>query len=330
MSATGDKFLVETLGEDGASALRKAADRHPDLGGALLPRAIIAWLAVESRLRDAYSGDVPGTVGVHLDFKKSEHGFAGSVMLPGGRYDFEGATMFHVAGAVAVALEADVDAAGRVRDADVERLGKSIDTLAKARAVTKELRKSKDSESKHAFEPTPAGFGSSPDKPNNDHDSRHCRHCSEESGHASHWDEAGLPIKKIEPPGQSAKPMGPTAAAVPEAPKAKATAAPRATGAGGPGAGGKKAGGGGGGGAGATMKAEKKSPAIRLMKSEAERRCKVCGHSQFNAGSFAGCLCFKSLAKSVSVIPIGNQIQLVFGKGWDRESVLTLAETWGR
>lgn len=267
MSESGNKFLALTLGEQGARALFKAAERYPDLGGALLPRAIIAWLSAEARLRDFYEGSVPGT-DAGMSFKKSEGGYTGSVTLPEGKYEFEGATLFHVAGAIAVALEADVDAAGRVRDSDVERLGKNIDLLAKALAVSKELGKM-------------------------------CKvvGCSK----AEHKHD----LTKLEPPGTTAKPNQPQEPAQPEGPKLKAPAAMK-------------------------PKSAKKPPSLHVLKAESGKACQVCSSPNIEGASFVGCLCFRSLAKSVKTTAVGDQLHLEFGTGWDRDGVLALAEIWNK
>ncbi|MGH9428147.1 MAG: hypothetical protein ACRD2L_17830, partial [Terriglobia bacterium] len=267
MSSIGDKFLVEALGKDGAAALHKAAERYPDLGGALLPRAIIAWLSVESRLRDEYANDVPGAEGIRLEFKKSEAGFSGSVMLPGGRYDFENATMFHVAGAVAVALEADVDAAGRVRDTDVERLGKNIDLLAKARALTKELYKGEVLDAIRAHEDNAHKAGKGKQWKDAYQKHRETKGGRESAELATK--EVGLELGKIEPPGQTAKPREPSQPAQPAGPQGKAPSAPK-------------------------PKSAKKPPSLRVMKSETDKKCPVCAEPHIKSGSFVGCSCFKA------------------------------------
>ena len=62
-------FLVATLGEDGATALSKAAERSPVLGPVLVPRAILAWLQLQ---QDAnYEGELPGVTNSYLSFQKA-------------------------------------------------------------------------------------------------------------------------------------------------------------------------------------------------------------------------------------------------------------------
>jgi hypothetical protein len=133
-------FLKAVLGEDGANALSKAAARSQELGEALIPRTVLAWLNVASRY--GYEGDLPGVTNTYLAFKKSETGFTGSVSVGDELYKFESSSLFHVAGAVLVAMGVSPDAiALNTKDLDIERLGKTIDCLVKARIVTDDLAK---------------------------------------------------------------------------------------------------------------------------------------------------------------------------------------------
>ena len=320
MQIPGEQFLTEVLGEAGAKALRKASEHYPDLGKALLPRSILSWLSVQSRVTDTYDSSIPGVEGTKFTFSKSEKGFSGQVTVPGGLYEFTDATMFHVAGALAVALEADLDATSRVRDIDVERLGKSIDLLAKAHLVNRNPEASETWKLMHTHEQnaSKAGKGGPWKVAYNKH--RQTKGIRESLDAATQ--ETGL--EKVEATGPAAKPVGAVQPALPQAPKAAATAAPRAPG--GAGGGAKKAGGAAGLG---TLKSEKKLPGIRLRKSEIGKLCQVCGKGSFQDGHFCGCMCFSSLAKGVAVSFIGEQIQLDFGEGWNREGILTLSETWG-
>lgn len=125
-------FLDEVLGTAGARALRKAIERQPTLEPLLVPRAVLAWVAMAARL--GYEGPVPAH-DVSVRLAKSEHGFSGSV----GDVEFANETLYRVAARVAVAMGVD----GQLPDArslDLERLGKSLDALVKARVVA-ELRK---------------------------------------------------------------------------------------------------------------------------------------------------------------------------------------------
>jgi GNAT superfamily N-acetyltransferase len=135
------KFLEAVLGSDGAKALAKAVDRQPTLAAVIVPRAILSWLDYAASLE--YEGGIPSIADSYVQFSKTEKGFNGAISLGDGLYDFEEASVYHLAASIAVALgvesqplEADV------RDTVLVRLGKSLDTLAKAQILMKELRAS--------------------------------------------------------------------------------------------------------------------------------------------------------------------------------------------
>lgn len=141
MNEAGYGFLAGVLGEDGAKALRKAAERSRELENALVPRTILAWLVTASRLN--YEGEIPGAPNTYVRFEKSEQGgYNGSVAYGDEVYNFQNASLYHVAGSVALSLGIDADPVDpSLRDADLVRLGKSIDLLAKARLVVDSLKK---------------------------------------------------------------------------------------------------------------------------------------------------------------------------------------------
>jgi len=127
-------FLKAVLGQDGAAALKKAADRLGGLEDAILPRAIMAWLAVAAR--GNFEGAVPGIDDSYLDFSKNTDGsYSGSIAIGEGVIPFQNATQFHLAASIALSLGAE-DITGQYRDADLVKLGKSIDIMAKAKYVS--------------------------------------------------------------------------------------------------------------------------------------------------------------------------------------------------
>jgi hypothetical protein len=131
-------FLASVLGSDGASALHKAAERSTALGNALVPRAVIAWIDSQ----ESYEGIIPGVENTYVCFAKSDDNYNGSITIGGHVCDFQGASPMHVAASLVIALGMDRDqiAAG-VRDLELTRLGKSIDLLVRARALTEQLAK---------------------------------------------------------------------------------------------------------------------------------------------------------------------------------------------
>lgn len=129
-------FLTGVLGIDGARAFKKAIDRESSLGGAVIPRAILSWLTIAAKYD--YEGGIPGVENTYLSFKKSETGLDGGISVGTEVYSFKSASTFHVAASVAVALGVE-DATANVRAQTLAKVGKSIDTLVKARIVTDQL-----------------------------------------------------------------------------------------------------------------------------------------------------------------------------------------------
>jgi len=147
MSDLGHKFLAAALGPDGAAALRKAVDREPQLSSILIPRTIVGWLNFTTEYD--YEGEIPGIENSYVQFQKTEAGFSGAISLEQGVYSFQNSSVYHLAAGIATALglePTDVDPS--VRDTVLVKLGKSIDTLTKARVLMKELK------SPNALKPT--------------------------------------------------------------------------------------------------------------------------------------------------------------------------------
>ena len=142
MSDLGRKFMAAALGNDGAQALRKAAEREPALDQVLIPRAIVGWLSFTTE--HEYEGQIPGVENSYVQFQKSDSGFSGSITLNEGIYSFENASLYHLAASIAMALGVETGSleAG-VRDTVLVKLGKNIDTLAKAQILMAELRSPK-------------------------------------------------------------------------------------------------------------------------------------------------------------------------------------------
>ena len=144
-------FLVATLGEDGATALSKAAERSPVLGPVLVPRAILAWLQLQ---QDAnYEGELPGVTNSYLSFQKASgfqktlttgtptpDSFTGVIAVGDKSYGFEDASALQLAASIGIALGVDADQLDpSLRDVDLRRLGHSIDLLAKARRAVEDI-----------------------------------------------------------------------------------------------------------------------------------------------------------------------------------------------
>lgn len=139
MSDLGRKFMAAALGADGAKALVKAAEREPRLEQILVPRAIVGWLTFTAA--HEYEGPVPGLDNSYVQFQKSDRGFTGNISLNEGVYSFENASIYHLAASIAMALGVETGSLDAdVRDTVLVKLGKSIDTLAKAQVLMQELK----------------------------------------------------------------------------------------------------------------------------------------------------------------------------------------------
>ena len=134
--------MAAALGTDGAQALRKAAEREPRLDQILIPRAIVGWLSFTTA--HEYEGQIPGIENSYVQFQKSDDGFSGSITLNEGIYSFENASIYHLAASIAMALGVETGPLDAdVRDTVLVKLGKSIDTLAKAQVLMQELKSPK-------------------------------------------------------------------------------------------------------------------------------------------------------------------------------------------
>ncbi len=138
MSPSELEYLSAILGSQGAQALEKAAQRSPQLVPALLPRAVLSWISLMAPL--GFSGEIPGSSGTHLSFdapltKAEGEGaaqqYAGTVKVKDNTYKFKNASLYQLAAAVLLSLNANVSTAD-LEDKELAKLGKSIDLLVKA------------------------------------------------------------------------------------------------------------------------------------------------------------------------------------------------------
>ena len=128
------QFIEGVLGTDGAQALQKAGELHPNLETAILPRCIISWIKV---YEGGYDGAIPGIEGSELVFKKSEKGFDGKIVFGEHSYSFKEASEYHLAACVVTALGSEEeDISDAAKSVEIARLGKSVDLLIKAFAVS--------------------------------------------------------------------------------------------------------------------------------------------------------------------------------------------------
>lgn len=398
MESAKYKFLQAVLGSLGANALMKAGDRVPELEPVFVPRTIVSWIS--SIPEDEFEGPIPGNRNSYCHFVKSEDRYSGSVAIGDEVYSFENASMLHLGACVAVAIGADSQAIS-IEDVDVEKLGKNIDALVKARYNVAELSKKVldpglgytfshehhdlgDGEMlTHVKAHAPGGavvgealFNHHPSgtivpegvKVHADHQRQgiasaiygHAQKVTGKPVAPSHdqtpagqalWSgnkaqqqfgksqrpphlgheapgPAAAPRPPIEPeqpvpqdPTQNSK--GPTVGVVPRQPKPPPPSHPSiATAQAKPGAQPKPA---------VQLPGTKpKQPALKVTKSEASNVCEICSSSQFEGDTFVGCLCFKSMAQSVKTQATDTGYNLSFGSDWDKDSILTLIESFGR
>lgn len=127
------QLLTEILGFEGAGALEKAAQKSDVLTNAIIPRAILSWINVNSD----YNGSIPGLEGSSCIFKKNEDGMLdGKIQYKDQEYEFENATKVHVAACIKVAIGDNTQLDDRISSNDLIKLGKSIDLLTKAHHIT--------------------------------------------------------------------------------------------------------------------------------------------------------------------------------------------------
>jgi hypothetical protein len=284
-------FIAGVLGADGAQALKKAADRSPEFSNAILPRVIMAWMQVVGRFD--YEGELPGVQNTYLEFSKSEDLYTGAIGMGDEVYSFKDVSLFHVASAVAVALGAEnarIDP--QLRDVDLMRLGKSIDLLAKARIVQEKLSKQ---------EPKKV-----------------------EDEEVEKVEAPGEPVmREQKPPAAQSAPKVRQAAKLPkpsvktlgQTPQTNLAAQPEEVG---PRT------------KGTIPNNQPLQRSLKITKAQAERECPYCSGKQINRDRFVGCLCFKSMAKSVSLVPNPNGYTLTFKSAdWDEEAISVLLESIG-
>lgn len=346
-------FLTGVLGKDGAQALKKAAQKEAGISSAVVPRTILSWISLATRYE--YEGGIPGVDNTYLQFRKTEGpGYSGAVSIGDEVYSFQNASMFHVAASVAVALGVDdtrIDS--KVRDMTVTRLGKSIDTIVKARIAVQELEKKALDPGlgyKFSHEHHDLGAGQTLTKVNvhspagehvgaatfthqgqnlvpgtviveDDHQRRGIAsamysHAQKQTGKSAIPSPNQTPegqalwqgnmkapqfgvatTTKTEMPGAANKPRKQQEAMAPQAPQFQ-QAQPRPP---------------------------PKSPVLKVTKSQASQPCHMCGRTQFVSDGFFGCLCFRDMAKGVSVQKQEYGYALEFrSPDWDTDAIEAL------
>ena len=144
MDARQKLFLEALTGVDGALALSKATELSVEVARAVVPRVIMAWLDIVGR--GDFDGTVPGLTNT-LSFKKSESGYSGSIEcekdLSAAPYAFKDASIYHLAGSVALAMGVEDGPSTDIQQDVLAKLGRSVDLLVKSRIVLDAVERSK-------------------------------------------------------------------------------------------------------------------------------------------------------------------------------------------
>lgn len=135
-------FLIAVAGPSGAQALLKATERIPGLESVIVPRALVAWLNLVART--GFEGPIPGSPNSYCRLQKGEHGYTGAVTVGDFVHSFEDNTVLHTAASLAVSMGIN-SIPSDVGAEQLQRLGKSLDLLIKAKAISEsmELRKAR-------------------------------------------------------------------------------------------------------------------------------------------------------------------------------------------
>jgi hypothetical protein len=266
-------FLKAVLGTDGASSLKKAADKYEDLEGAIVPRAIMAWLGVVSR--GDYEGGLPGVDDSYLDFSKNEDAtYSGSIAIGEGIFPFQNANVFHLAAGVALSLGASLEQEN-IKDVDVVRLGKSIDILVKAKYLS-------GTEMAKAL-PGP------PNKP-------------EVRGTPAPPMAPTKQVEKVKPPANQLPAKAPKQAKLPKhkIPKLRVK-----------------------------MPSTSAKKSFELPTEALKSECNECGQVLVKNEKFVGCLCFKDMARHVTLSKHDNRYAIGFGSGVDEDGMAAILDALG-
>ncbi len=344
-------FLQATLGVDGAKALEKAL-KSESFAAAIVPRTILSWVNLAARFD--YEGPVPGVENTYFTFKKSENGgFNGGITIGKEMFKYQDASIYHVAGTVAVALglpTARIPTETGTKT--LQRLGKSIDTLVKARVAVQALNKgvldpnagyklshrlidmgggenllhvqAHDSGGNLVGETVmshkPEGLRPDDVEVHPEHRRRGLAsamyaHAERVSGRKVIPSTAQTPAGQALWAGNQQNPQfGKVELPGKAAPPKQTPQSPPTA----PEFQPRMA---------PPPKPLAKPKSIKVAKSQADRACEACGGFNFRNERFEGCVCWADLAKTVSTVVHKNDYTLVFGPGTDLEFVQALAKT---
>ncbi len=156
-------FLRAIIGNEGTDALNKAIDTIPVIGSVVVPRAIVSWLSILSKV--GFEGSIPGVKDSYFSLIKTESlSLTGALTINDQLHTFEEADLLHVAASLGVALGIDLEpVSDNLKNKDLTKLGKSIDLLVKSEFIKKAKAIKKASDESDAM-PAPANEQDEPVK----------------------------------------------------------------------------------------------------------------------------------------------------------------------
>lgn len=129
-------FLRETLGTDGAAAMKRAITKDPRLEYYLVPRTCLSWALTKNQ----FEGSFPGT-DIYVQFVKSEDGYTGSIGKDNNPVTkFTAPDEFNLVAELLTAFDYKTGVFEGT-DRTLVSLGKSVDALLRARMLTNKFIK---------------------------------------------------------------------------------------------------------------------------------------------------------------------------------------------
>ncbi len=115
-------------------------ERNPGLESIVLPRTVIAWLTAVS---DGHCGSIPGVPNSLLSLSKSDSNYNGTAAIGDFVHSFDSNSLLHIAASISVSLGATNIQDSSINPEQIQKLGKSIDLLIKAKRII-DLKKARE------------------------------------------------------------------------------------------------------------------------------------------------------------------------------------------
>lgn len=118
-------FIEAIVGEEGAQALKKAAEINKNIEFAIWAKTILTWIELAGNNKIA--NNIPGT-DIYIEFQKTESGYCGIFKS----CKFENLDEYQLSGIIAVSLNLDESlVTQQINNKMVKNIEKSINLLAK-------------------------------------------------------------------------------------------------------------------------------------------------------------------------------------------------------